>query len=173
MYKFAGSSEHEVEIIEKINPSPKEQISSAVRARITWLIITLIGGLLSTAYNIKFRYYNESNVCNISIFHTCCNRYGGNIGTQSSALTVMTLSNKDLDYKNVIREGVVGFITGIICSCINSVLLFYIYKRYKSSISCFVIIIYKYDSRSNDRCIYACITKKNGFGSVYNLRHQL
>ena len=49
MYKFAGSSEHEVELIEKINPTPKEQIFSSVRARITWLIITLLGGLISTA----------------------------------------------------------------------------------------------------------------------------
>ena len=29
---------------------------------------------------------------------------GGNIGTQSSALAVMSLSNKDLEFNNVIRN---------------------------------------------------------------------
>ena len=33
---------------------------------------------------------------------------GGNIGTQASALTVMGLSNKDLDFNNVIIEAIVG-----------------------------------------------------------------
>ena len=53
---------------------------------------------------------------------------GGNIGTQSSALTVMTLYNKDLDYKNVLKEGVVGFITGILCSVIIAIAAFIFIK---------------------------------------------
>ena len=51
---------------------------------------------------------------------------GGNIGTQSSALTVMALSNKDVDFENVIREGIVGFITGIICSILIGVVVLYL-----------------------------------------------
>ena len=84
---------------------------------------------------------------------------GGNIGTQSSALTVMTLYNKDLDYKNVLKEGVVGFITGILCSVIIAIAAF-IFKRYRSCFGSFIIIIYKYDSRSHDRGIYACLVKE-------------
>jgi magnesium transporter len=52
----------------------------------------------------------------------------GNIGTQSSALTVMALSNKNLEFSNVIREGIVGFITGIICSLIIAVITFIFIK---------------------------------------------
>ena len=53
---------------------------------------------------------------------------GGNIGTQSSALAVMSLSNKDLEFNNVIREAVVGIITGIICSLIVSIIVFIFIK---------------------------------------------
>jgi len=53
---------------------------------------------------------------------------GGNIGTQSSALTVMALSNKNLEFSNVIREGIVGFITGIICSLMIAVITFIFIK---------------------------------------------
>ena len=53
---------------------------------------------------------------------------GGNIGTQSSALTVMALSNKDVDFTNVIREGLVGLITGIICSLLIGLIIFIFMK---------------------------------------------
>lgn len=128
MYKFAGSSEHEVELIEKINPTTKEQIFSSVRARITWLIITLIGGLISTAIISNLDIIMNPNYAPLIFFIPVVIGMGGNIGTQSSALTVMTLYNKDLDYKNVLKEGVVGFITGILCSAIIAIAAFIFIK---------------------------------------------
>lgn len=128
MYKFAGSSEHEVELIEKINPTPKEQIFSSVRARITWLIITLIGGLISTAIISNLDIIMNPTYAPLIFFIPVVIGMGGNIGTQSSALTVMTLYNKDLDYKNVLKEGVVGFITGILCSAIIAIAAFMFIK---------------------------------------------
>lgn len=128
MYKFAGSSEHEVELIEKINPTPREQIFSSVRARITWLIITLIGGLISTAIISNLDFITNPKYAPIIFFIPVVIGMGGNIGTQSSALTVMTLSNKNLDYTNVIKEGVVGIITGILCSIIIAVAAFIFIK---------------------------------------------
>ena len=47
MYKFAGTSEHEIDIAQNVNKTATEQIFSSVRARIPWLIITLLAGLLS------------------------------------------------------------------------------------------------------------------------------
>ena len=128
MYKFAGSSEHEVELIEKINPTPKEQIFSSVRARITWLIITLLGGLISTAIISNLDIIMNPTYAPLIFFIPVVIGMGGNIGTQSSALTVMTLYNKDLDYKNVLMEGVVGFITGILCSVIIAIAAFIFIK---------------------------------------------
>lgn len=128
MYKFAGSSEHEVELIEKINPTPKEQIFSSVRARIAWLIITLLGGLTSTAIISNLDIIMNPTYAPLIFFIPVVIGMGGNIGTQSSALTVMTLYNKDLDYKNVLKEGVVGFITGILCSVIIAIAAFIFIK---------------------------------------------
>lgn len=128
MYKFAGSSEHEVELIEKINPTPKEQIFSSVRARITWLIITLLGGLISTAIISNLDIIMNPTYAPLIFFIPVVIGMGGNIGTQSSALTVMTLYNKDLDYTNVLKEGVVGFITGILCSVIIAIAAFIFIK---------------------------------------------
>ena len=123
-----GLLEHEVELIEKINPTPKEQIFSSVRARITWLIITLLGGLISTAIISNLDIIMNPTYAPLIFFIPVVIGMGGNIGTQSSALTVMTLYNKDLDYKNVLKEGVVGFITGILCSVIIAIAAFIFIK---------------------------------------------
>lgn len=124
MYKFAGSSEHERDTVEKINPMLKDQISSSVRARMPWLIITLIGGLLSAMMVSNLDFIMSPNYASLVFFIPVVIGMGGNIGTQSSALTVMALSNKDLEFSNVIREGIVGLITGVICSIILAIVIF-------------------------------------------------
>ncbi len=128
MYKFAGSSEHERETVEQINPSPKDQITSAVRARIPWLVITLIGGLLSALMISNLDFIMNPTYASLVFFIPVVIGMGGNIGTQSSALTVMALSNKDVDFTNVIREGLVGLITGIICSLLIGLIIFIFMK---------------------------------------------
>ena len=50
MYKFAGTSEHEIDIAQNVNKTATEQIFSSVRARIPWLIITLLAGLFITVF---------------------------------------------------------------------------------------------------------------------------
>ncbi|MEF9991999.1 MAG: magnesium transporter [Romboutsia sp.] len=128
MYKFAGTSEQEREVVEKVNPNPKEQIISSVRARIPWLIITLIGGLLSTLILSNLDFIMNPTYAQLVFFIPLVIGMGGNIGTQASALTVMALSNKNLDFNNVIREGIVGLITGILCSLIIGIVTFIFIK---------------------------------------------
>jgi magnesium transporter len=128
MYKFAGTSEQERDFVEKVNPTPKEQIVSSVTARIPWLIITLIGGLLSTLIFSNLDFIMNPTYAPLVFFIPVAMGMGGNIGTQSSALTVMALSNKNLEFSNVIREGIVGFITGIICSLMIAVTTFIFIK---------------------------------------------
>ncbi|WP_042275587.1 magnesium transporter [[Clostridium] dakarense] len=124
MYKFAGSSEHERDTVEKVNPMLKDQISSSVRGRMPWLIITLIGGLLSAMMVSNLDFIMNPTYATLVFFIPVVIGMGGNIGTQSSALTVMALSNKDLEFSNVIREGIVGLITGVICSIILAMVIF-------------------------------------------------
>lgn len=124
MYKFAGTSEQERDFVEKVNPTSKEQIISSVRARIPWLIITLLGGLLSMVIFSNLDFIMNPTYASLVFFIPVVIGMGGNIGTQSSALAVMVLSNKDLEFKNVIREGMVGLITGIICSILIGIVIF-------------------------------------------------
>ncbi|MBC8631173.1 magnesium transporter [[Eubacterium] tenue] len=121
MYKFAGTSEQERDIIEQSNVDPKDQVISYFKARIPWLIVTLLGGLLSTLILSSFDYVIDSKYFPLIYFVPVVTGMGGNIGTQVSALTVMALSNKHLDFKNVLLEGLVGVLTGIICSLILSI----------------------------------------------------
>lgn len=118
MYKFAGTSEQERDIIEQNNVDPKDQVISSFKARIPWLVITLIGGFLATLILSSFDYVIDSKYFPLIYFVPIVTGMGGNIGTQSSALTVMALSNKHLNFKNVLLEGLVGVFTGIICSLI-------------------------------------------------------
>ena len=128
MYKFAGTSEHEIDIAQNVNKTPAEQIFSSVRARIPWLIITLLAGLLSSAILSNLDFIMNPKYASLVFFIPVVLGMGGNIGTQSSALAVMSLSNKDLEFNNVIREAVVGIITGIICSLIVSIIVFIFIK---------------------------------------------
>lgn len=128
MYKFAGTSEQEREVVEKVNPTPKEQILSSVRARIPWLIITLIGGLFSTLILSNLDFIMNPTYAPLVFFIPLVIGMGGNIGTQASALTVMAISNKNVNFNNVIREGVVGLITGILCSIIIGFVTFVFIK---------------------------------------------
>ncbi|MBS6023127.1 MAG: magnesium transporter [Paeniclostridium sordellii] len=118
MYKFAGTSEQERDIIEQNNVDPKNQVISSFKARIPWLVITLIGGFLATLILSSFDYVIDSKYFPLIYFVPIVTGMGGNIGTQASALTVMALSNKHLNFKNVLLEGLVGVFTGIICSLI-------------------------------------------------------
>ena len=128
MYKFAGTSEHEIDIAQNVNKTATEQIFSSVRARIPWLIITLLAGLLSSAILSNLDFIMNPKYASLVFFIPVVLGMGGNIGTQSSALAVMSLSNKDLEFNNVIREAVVGIITGIICILIVSIIVFIFIK---------------------------------------------
>ena len=167
MYKFAGSSEHEREVAEKENPTLREQIISALRGRLPWLIITLVGGLLASLILSNLDYIMNPVYAPLVFFIPVVIGMGGNIGTQSSSVTVITLSNKDLNFSNVVREGIVGIITGLLCSIITGIVIYFVMKV-RHCINCFNIIIYKYGFRCNNRCVYACFIKKNGCRPIYS-----
>lgn len=120
LYKLAGSSEHERDVVEKPNSTMSEQIQSSLRARLPWLIFILIGGLFSSFILTKIPLLEESLYVKFLCFVPVVLGMGGSIGMQSSSLTIMTLSNneEDIDFKNVLKECIIGLITGLICSII-------------------------------------------------------
>lgn len=123
LYKLAGSSEHERDVAENVNSTTLQQVTSSVRSRIPWLIIILIMGLLSTVIltNLNFIGTN-SNYVKILFFLPVILCLGGSVGMQSSSITIMTISNKDVvSSNNTLKEILVGLITGLVCGLIGSI----------------------------------------------------
>ena len=120
LYKLAGSSEHERDVVENQNATPLQQITSSLRARIPWLIAILIMGLLSTIVLTKLNFITiDSNYVNILLFLPVILCLGGSIGMQSSSITLMTLGNKDGGSTSILKEVIVGLITGVFCGLIT------------------------------------------------------
>lgn len=121
LYKLAGSSEHERDVAENVNATTLQQVTSSVRARMPWLIIILIMGLLSTIILTKLPFVGiDSNYVKILLFLPVILCLGGSIGMQSSSITIMTISSKDsVSTNNTIKEILVGLITGIVCGLIG------------------------------------------------------
>lgn len=124
MYKFAGTSEQEWDIARQQNKSDYDQIISSITARIPWLLLMLTVGIIASVVFWELDFIKTIEYSNLIVFIPLIMGMGGNIGTQSSALTVMSLSSKDLKYNNVLREALVGIITGIICSFILGLLIY-------------------------------------------------
>lgn len=123
LYKLAGSSEHERDVAENQNATPLQQVTSSIRARMPWLIIVMIMGLLSTILLSKL-YFIESNsiYVKILVFLPIILCLGGSIGMQSSSISIMTLSNKDMTpLNNILKEVLVGIVTGIFCGIIGGI----------------------------------------------------
>lgn len=121
LYKLAGSSEHERDVAENVNATTLQQVTSSVRARMPWLIIILIMGLLSTIILTKLPFVGiDSNYVKILLFLPVILCLGGSIGMQSSFITIMTISSKDsVSTNNTVKEILVGLITGIVCGLIG------------------------------------------------------
>ncbi len=91
------------------------------RARIPWLLIGLLGGILVAnvigLYEIDLGMYPE-----MAFFIPLIAAMGGNVGVQSSAIIVQGLANNSLGiesiYKKLGREFVVASINGVILSVI-------------------------------------------------------
>ena len=113
LYKLAGSSEHERDVAENVNATTLQQVTSSVRARMPWLIIILIMGLLSTIILTKLPFVGiDSNYVKILLFLPVILCLGGSIGMQSSSITIMTISSKDsVSTNNTVKEILVGLIT--------------------------------------------------------------
>lgn len=119
IYKFAGSSQRESENAEE--ESSLTRIISSVKARLPWLLITMFGGILSA--NILSRYTDTLNQYTaVAFFMPLLTGMGGNVGTQSSTLTVRGLATGYVDIRNslktIIQEMSIGATVGIICSLI-------------------------------------------------------
>lgn len=113
--RMAGS--HEDELDE--DDSFVQKIVKAVKARFPWLLLTLFGGFVSGMImdNIE---EDLAAVVALTYFIPMLMGLGGNVGTQSSTVTVRGISTGQVDssriFMNVLRESMIGLIVGAGCA---------------------------------------------------------
>ena len=90
------------------------------RARLPWLLIGMIGGLLGAKLIGLFDLSGDN--FELAFFIPLIAAMGGNVGVQSAAIVVQGLANDSLKMENIfqklVKELGVGLLNGIICSII-------------------------------------------------------
>lgn len=118
------------------------------RARLPWLLIGLVGGILVSRVIAMYEEQLQVNPT-LAFFIPLIAAMGGNVGVQSSAIVVQGLANKTLDYNGIFgrlgKELLVALVNASICAV---VLLAYVLVfnseaalSYTVSISLFTVII--------------------------------
>ena len=121
--KFVGSSE--LEDFEDENFITK--IKYSVRSRLPWLIITVFGGLLSASVISRFQNALSVNT-SIALFMPLLAGMGGNVGTQSSTITVRGIAMGNVESEDILetifQEILVGISVGFVCSLLVAIIVF-------------------------------------------------
>ena len=96
-----------------------DSVWELTRARLPWLLIGMIGGLLGAKV---IGIFDLENNFELAFFIPLIAAMGGNVGVQSAAIVVQGLANDSLKMENLfqklIKELGVGLLNGIICSII-------------------------------------------------------
>lgn len=118
IYRLAGAGE--VQGVKILDAS----VLSIARKRVPWLLICLVGGLLSGGVIGVFEATLQSIVI-LAIFIPVIMDMGGNVGTQSSTIFVRGLATGEIENEDVwrylLREVKVGILMGVINGIIIAV----------------------------------------------------
>ncbi|MEN9977701.1 MAG: magnesium transporter, partial [Bacteroidota bacterium] len=89
------------------------------RARLPWLVIGMLGGVLSAQVISKFE-GNISLLPALAFFIPLITAMGGNVGVQSSAIVVQSLARGNDPFDSILskvgKEALVGVVNGLLCS---------------------------------------------------------
>jgi len=101
------------------------RIKSSLKARLPWLFITMLGGLISG--QILSRFSGQiSAVVALAFFIPLLTGMGGNVGTQSSTVTVRGIATGQIKiddiYRVILREALVGLAIGAVLGLIVGII---------------------------------------------------
>lgn len=89
------------------------------RARIPWLLIGMLGGILSAQVISKFE-GNITALPALAFFIPLITAMGGNVGVQSSAIVVQSLAKGNDPFDSILRkvgkEALLGLVNGMLCA---------------------------------------------------------
>lgn len=131
--RMAGSHEDEMDEDDGFGA----KILKAVKARFPWLLLTLFGGFVSGLImdNIE---EDLATVVALAYFIPLLMGLGGNVGTQSSTVTVRGISLGQVDssrlFINVLRESLIGLTVGVGCAVVLCIVSFIWLKSFALSV---------------------------------------
>ncbi len=118
IFRFAGTNEDE---IYENDDTLLDRVKNSVKSRLPWLIITIFGGLMSASVLASFQNTISANAT-LAMFMPLLAGMGGNVGTQSSTITVRNIATHAIEgvgiFKTLIHEISVGLLVGVLCSLI-------------------------------------------------------
>lgn len=127
IFKGVGASEIEAENYEE---KLGTRITTSIRSRLPWLIVTLFGGMLSASIISSYQSALDGNAI-LAIFIPILAGMGGNVGTQSSTITVRNIAVGNISgvevWKTIASEMSVGLLVGLVCSTIALIASYFIY----------------------------------------------
>jgi magnesium transporter len=128
LYRLAGTSEDDETVA---------KFSTAVKSRLPWLLITMVGGMLSG--QVLQRFSEELNaVVALAFFIPLLIGMGGNVGTQSSTVTVRGIATGQVNTgtiaKTVLKESMVGISLGTVMGVIVATTAFIWQGSFKLSL---------------------------------------
>lgn len=104
------------------------KVAFAVRARLPWLLLTLVGQTIAACIIASF----DKTIASIPIavsFMPLLSGLSGNVGGQTATITVRGLVTGDIDlkdtFKHIFHELRVGILIGLICSAITGTIAYF------------------------------------------------
>ena len=108
-YQMASGIIEDIEI--------NDNIWTVTKARLPWLLIGMIGGLIGAEL---IGFFNLKENIELTLFIPLIAAMGGNVGVQSAAIVVQGIANNSLKTNNIInrlfKELITGVVNGFICS---------------------------------------------------------
>lgn len=122
IYRLAGAGEVEgVELTEA-------PVAKVVRMRLPWLLISMVGGMISGSVIGVYEGTLEAIVM-LAIFIPVIMGMGGNVGTQSSTIFVRGIATGEIEPSEVwsylFREIRVGMVMGVLCGIMISIAAYF------------------------------------------------
>lgn len=121
IFKFAGTSEDE---IYESDTTLFNRVKNSIKSRLPWLIITIFGGILSSRVLANYQETITANA-SLALFMPLLTGIGGNVGTQSSTITVRNIATHVIEGTGILRtlihEISVGLVVGLVCSLLVGV----------------------------------------------------
>lgn len=97
-----------------------DTVFSSVKARLPWLIIGMVGGLIAARF---MGFFEEAIILvpALAFFTPLIAGTGGNVGIQSSSIILQTLANKSVmetsTVQRLMRVLLIGVLNGLVLSC--------------------------------------------------------